>query len=362
MKKQIKRILIFILIIVGLGFYAREKGLVIGTKANIVGNLKFTYPGGTTPETLFNELDFKPGDCNEKIVKVENLVGSNSIVGVFSDGELDSDGFSNNLTIEVTDGTNTLYGPLPLSQFFTDSDILNEIELLTLSGNATVNLHFNVCFPNSDDNELQGDTVVFDLKFGHIKPPIDLPDVCDDLEGIVTEVIEGTPGDDEIDGTEASEFIRGFGGNDEIDAGGGHDCIIGDEGEEDIDGGSGNDIIDGGTENDDIDGGSGKDYIDSGEGDDKVDAGSGEDEIYGQGGNDKIEGGSDNDYVEGGLGNDKIRGGSGNDRLYGQDGDDNIGGASGNDYINGGANTDTLYGNSGTDDCDDGETLSSCEL
>jgi len=215
MKKQIERILIFILIIVGLGWYANMRGLVIGTRANVVGNLKFTYPGGVTPETLFNELDFKPGDCKEAIVKVENLSAGNSIVGVFSDGEFESDGLAGNLEITITDGVITLYGPVTLSQFFADSDVLNEIELLTLAGNGTVDLHFIICFPNTDDNELQGDSVVFDLKFGHIKPPIDLPDVCDDLEGIVTEVIEGTPGDDEIDGTEASEFIRGFGGNEE---------------------------------------------------------------------------------------------------------------------------------------------------
>jgi len=39
MKKQIERILIFILIIVGLGWYANMRGLVIGTRANVVGNL-----------------------------------------------------------------------------------------------------------------------------------------------------------------------------------------------------------------------------------------------------------------------------------------------------------------------------------
>ena len=345
MKKQIERILIFILIIVGLGWYANMRGLVIGTRAGVVGSLKFTYPGGVTPETLFNELDFKPGDCKEVIVKVENLSSGNSIVGVFSDGEFESDGLAGNLEITITDGVNPpFYGPLPLSTFFADSDVLNEIELLTLAGNATVELHFIVCFPDTDDNELQGDSVVFDLKFGHIKPPIDLPEVCDDLEGIVTEVIDGTPGDDEIDGTTASELIQGFEGNDEIDAGGGHDCIIGGPGEEDIDGGSGNDIIDGGTENDDIDAGSGDDFVEAGDGDDKIDSGSGEDEIYGQGGN------------------DKISGGSGNDTLYGQEGDDNIKGGSGNDYLNGGADTDTLNGNSGTDTCTLGESYSSCEL
>src|SRR3990172_11288664 len=134
MKKQIVRILIFSLIISGLGFYMHSKGIVLGTKANVVGNLKFTYPNGLTPETLFNELDFKPGDCKEANVSVENLSAGNSIVGVFSDGELNSDGFASDLTIEITDGTNTLYGPLPLSQFFTDSDVLNQIELLTLGG------------------------------------------------------------------------------------------------------------------------------------------------------------------------------------------------------------------------------------
>lgn len=362
MNKQILRIIILLLITLSLGFYAMGKGLVLGTKANVVGNLKFTYPGGVTPETLFNELDFKPGDCKEAIVKVENLGSGNSIVGVFSDGEFESDGLSGNLMIEITVGTNTLYDPLLLSQFFTDSDVVNEIELLTLAGNATVNLHFKICFPETDANGLQGDKVVFDLEFGQIKKPIELPEVCKDLEGIVTVVIDGTPGDDELDGTGASELIRGFEGNDEIDGNGGDDCIIGGPGEEDIDGGSGNDIIDGGSEHDDIDAGSGNDYVAAGEGNDKVDGGSGLDEIYGQGGNDHIKGGSENDYIEGGLGNDKIEGGSGLDQLLGQEGNDDIRGGSGDDLLNGGPNHDVLKGDSGTDTCTLGESYSSCEL
>ena len=362
MKNQIYRILIFFLIILSLGISAYKRGLVTGTKADIVGNLKFTYPGGATPETLFNELDFKPGDCKEALVSVENLSAGNSIVGVFSDGETDSDGLSSALTIEINDGINTLYGPLPLSQFFSDSDILNQINLLTLPGISTAGLNFKVCFPNTDDNELQGDSVVFDLKFGQIPPPIELPEVCKALEGIVTSQIDGTPGNDNINGTSASEFIRGFEGNDKILGGGGSDCLIGDGGNDKLEGGTGNDIILGGEGNDSIKGGSDKDVIYGEGGNDNIDSGSADDIVYGGEGNDQIEAGEGKDYVEGGAGNDTVRGGSGEDTVFGQSGNDDIRGGSDNDTLDGGPDTDILRGDSGTDTCTNAETTFTCEL
>lgn len=362
MKKQIFRIIIFALIVAGLGFYMKSRGMVLGTKANVVGNLRFTYPNGLTPERLFNETDFKPGDCKTAPVTVKNLASSNSIVGVFSEGELQSDGLASSLTIEIADGVTTLYGPLALSQFFTDSEILNQIELLTLTGNSTASLDFTVCFPNTNDNELQGNSVVFDLKFGQITPPIELPEECDELEGTVTAQIDGTSGDDNINGTSASEFIQGFEGKDKISGGGGHDCIIAGDGNDKVSGGTGNDIIVGGIGDDKISAGTGNDKVFGGGGNDQISGGSGLDELYGNEGDDKISGGSNNDLIYGGSGNDKISGGSGEDDLFGEDGDDKISGDSQNDYLHGGPDSDTLNGNSGTDTCVAGETLTSCEL
>jgi len=360
MKKQLVRILLLIAVLAGLGLYAKISGVQFGVRANIVGNLKFTYPHGLTPETLFNEGDFKPGDCKSAIVNVENLSAGNSIVGVYSDGELDSDGFSSALTITIWDNGNILYGPETLATFFAKSDILNQINLLTLPGNGTVELRFEVCFPNTDDNELQGDSVVFDLNFGQIVPPIDLPDECDPLEGIVTRVIEGTEGNDNIHGTVAPELILGKGGNDKIDGSSGSDCIIAGPGNDKVYGTTGDEIIVGGPGNDELDGGTHNDTIYGGEGNDKISGGSDVDKLYGGEGNDNISGGSSNDIIHGDGGNDTISGGSGEDGLYGEAGNDSIKGDSQDDFLDGGNGTDSLTGNSGDDNCINGETVSSC--
>ncbi|OGY16160.1 MAG: hypothetical protein A2785_01055 [Candidatus Chisholmbacteria bacterium RIFCSPHIGHO2_01_FULL_49_18] len=340
--------------------YAYNQGIRFGVKAGIVGNLKFTYPNGTTSEKLFNELDFKPGDCESAFVKVENLSAGNSIVGVFSDGELNSDGFASSLTIEIKDNGTTLYGPVPLSTFFADSDILNKINLLTLPGNGTVELRFEVCFPDTDDNELQGDSVVFDLKFGQIVPPIDLPVECDPLEGIVTRVIEGTEGNDNIHGTVAPELILGKGGDDKIDGSSGSDCIIAGPGNDKVYSTTGDEIIVGGGGDDDLSGGTGNDTIYGGPGNDKISGGSDDDYLEGNTGDDYISGGSGVDTIHGGINDDRLYGGSSGDFLYGENGNDRLYGESGNDQLDGGNGTDSLTGNSGTDNCINGETVSSC--
>lgn len=361
MKKQLIRILLLVIIILTLGFYLLTEGVVFRTRAGIVNDLRFTYPGGLTPEKLFNKTDFKPGDCQNATVGVENLGADSDIVGIFSDGEVEPDGLSTALTITISDDFGILYGPKSLADFFAESLVENEIKLMNLAGGDSAKLHLQICFDNTDDNELQGDQVVFDLKFGEIKPPVELPDVCADLEGIVTEVIEGTPGNDVLYGTTASELIIGHEGNDKIKGKGGHDCIIGGAGDDKASGGSGNDIITGDEGEDNIKGGSGNDVIHGGSENDEINAGTGNDTVYGDAGNDDIKGSSGIDVIEGGEGNDEIKGGSGTDVLLGGPGDDEIKGGSGGDFLDGESDTDDLNGNSGSDTCTGGETYSSCE-
>jgi Ca2+-binding RTX toxin-like protein len=95
-------------------------------------------------------------------------------------------------------------------------------------------------------NEYQNTAVVFDLVFGELMVPIELPEVCRDLEGIVTKKIEGTSGNDVLEGDLEAELILGYEGDDRIRGELLDDCIIGGLGNDIIKGGSGNDIIDGG--------------------------------------------------------------------------------------------------------------------
>ena len=110
-------------------------------------------------------------------------------------------------------------------------------------------------------------------------------------------VVDGTPGNDKIQGTNGNDLIRGFEGNDKINGKKGNDCIIGGPGNDNIQGNSGDDTISGGEGNDKINGNKGNDIITGDEG---------RDTIHGGNGNDIIDGGADVDRCYGGGGNDQI--------------------------------------------------------
>ena len=65
-----------------------------------------------------------------------------------------------------------------------------------------------------------------------------------------TNVIFGTPNDDDLEGTDANDLIIGLGGNDSIYGGGGRDTLLG---------GDGNDVLVGAADDDCIIGGAGVD-------------------------------------------------------------------------------------------------------
>lgn len=192
-------------------------------------------------------------------------------------------------------------------------------------------------------------------------PGYTLPPECQHLSGKIDNYIQGTDGNDKLDGTIGNDFIVGLGGRDRIDGSSGDDCIVGGDGRDELDGGSGNDVLLGGADNDEIDGGSGEDYIEAGEGNDEVDGSAAADIIYGGPGNDKLDGGSGDDLIRGQEGNDEIEGGSGVDDIHGDEGDDVIEGDGGDDRLNGGPDFDQLDGGAGTDTCIEGETLKKCE-
>jgi Ca2+-binding RTX toxin-like protein len=349
-------------------FYRQRQGKVLGQRVEAVGGLVFTYPN-SPGGPIFDMSDFKPGDCVTKTVHVKNEAITDSSIIVRSADEVDVDSLSTQLSIVISENGYDLYGGEAtggaklVSDFFVDSDSVNGIKLSEILGNnSETEYDFTVCFNIDSGNEYQKTSTVFDLKFGEIFVPIELPEVCKDLEGIVTKKITGTPGDDKIKGTSANEYIVGLSGNDKIYGKSGHDCIIGGDGNDRIDSGSGNDIVTGDQGKDKIDAGSGNDYVSGGLGDDDLDGGSGKDLIYGDDGEDKIRGGSGDDVIYGGLGDDYIKSGSGADQIRSQAGEDKIKAGSGNDFLDGGFDYDKLNGQSGVDTCVNGEGLDSCEL
>lgn len=337
-----KKIALLLLPFVVLGLFSIFQAKVESASAQYYGGL-VVDTGVPRGGPLFTDFDFKPGDCRERTIKVKNTTNSTKKLTVRSTSVEETGNLSEALTMTISQNGDVLYDE-SLKKFFEDSTSLDGIVLDEVAARETKSYKFKVCFNIEAGNEYQKKTVEFDLIFGDKLSPIELPPECQHLTGIITSVINGTNGNDRIDGTSASELILALEGKDRVDGGSGHDCIIDGNGENRIDGGSGDDVVV------------------SGNGKNRIDGGSGNDKIYTGNNEDRIEGGSGNDTIRSGGGKDKVNGDSGNDEIYGEGGDDDIKGDSGNDKLNGGPNTDKLNGGTGNDQCTLGETLSNCEI
>ncbi len=375
-KLQILSLLLLPFVAAGLFYVFGKKthSRVVAADALVV-----TYNGVSLVGPIFNVDNMLPGDCEEREVVVKNVSETSFNLGVKATNvNATPAGFPEVLDLMIKEGSVVLHDQNPLKMFFDTGP--TGINLLSINANETKTLNFSVCFQTNAENEYQNANTIFDLVFFTAMPPIELPEECSQLEGIITHRIEGTPGNDRIDGTPKSELIVVYGGNDRVYGGPGDDCIVGGEGNDRLYGDSGNDIIVGGGGDDRIDSGQGNDkvfdlsgnnkvdtgsnddYVLLGSGKDEADLGSGNDICYLGAGNDKAKGGSGDDTIHGGDGNDELHGGSGKDRLYGENGNDKMYGDSNDDLLDGGTQSDKLYGNSGQDTCLNGETLSSCEI
>ena len=137
--------------------------------------------------------------------------------------------------------------------------------------------------------------------------------------------IDGTSGNDSLDGTSGFDIIRGYEGNDRLRGKGNKDILFGDEGRDTLAGHNGDDSIFGGTGNDKAYGGNGDDSIVGGTGNDYAHGGRGMDVLTGV----------DPESSQPGLGElDRFRGGNDADTfvlgdasgVYYDDGNDGTGG------------------------------------
>lgn len=357
MKKRILKILIPLLVIVfaigqngGINLFSKD------TTVQAVGDLEVDW-GVVEPGPIFVVANMLPGDTKERSIDVTNNATVARPVGVRGIKTSETGNFSSVLNIVITEGANTLYGPVNLDQFFTDSAGLDGIPLSTLGPGDTTTYTFKVTFNSGAGNEFQGKEVIFDLIIGIA---IDIPQECQHIE-FSGPPIFGTSGDDRIRGTRGNDLIFAFEGNDRVFGLLGNDCIVGGEGKDELRGEVGNDVIFGNEGNDLVIGANGEDKLFGGEGNDTIKGENNEDYIEGNEGNDKITGGNGDDEILGGEGNDNISAENGADLVLGEGGNDKIKGGAGNDNLVGGADTDNINGLSGIDTCD-GEVEINCEL
>ena len=155
-------------------------------------------------------------------------------------------------------------------------------------------------------------------------------------------------GTDKVDGNDAG--LAGSNGNDDhIRAGAGNDTVYANLGADSVYGGDGADNVYGGSGNDSLYGEAGADTLAGGDGNDALFGGADNDYLSGEAGADSLAGDGGNDLIYGGAGADTLSGGDGNDSLWGDADNDSLSGGAGADSVTGGDGDDTLSGGSGAD-------------
>lgn len=297
------------------------------SKVYAVDSMTVTYNGDTPPTPVFSVTNMLPGDSDEKDFKVKNNLDTGSFdVTLRGNKTFEDKEFADILEIIISEvGGSDLYGGV--LGFKTVQNFLDEpfLALGNFPAGAEKTFKVKVFFPSSAGNEYQMASVVFDLVW-ETALPSEVPPECRELAGKITNLVEGTDGNDKLHGSVASDLILAKAGNDKVDSSSNDDCVV------------------------------------LGDGNDRVDSESGNDIILGGNGNDIIRSGSGDDKVYGGNGNDNITLGSGDDSAWGEEGNDVIDGGSGVDYLHGAAGTDKLDGASNTDTCIQGESLKACEI
>ena len=123
-------------------------------------------------------------------------------------------------------------------------------------------------------------------------------------------IINGTNGNDTLNGTNSTDIISGGNGNDTLNGGDGSDLLLGGNGNDTLNGDSGSDILDGGNGNDILNGGSGDDLLLGENGNDTLNGGTGTNLLYGGQGDDtfiiNLSDVNAFNFIDGGTGYDKI--------------------------------------------------------
>lgn len=288
------RLLLLLAIVLVVAIQIQNNTLTLHRRAEAHGDIKITYLHAPLDGPIFNVDDMKPGDCEVRVVKVENSTNKSSSVSIKPKNIIDEQGLGSAMNITIYDQDETYFEDSVESFYASDWISLGKVDK-SKKNEYTL----RVCMPAEIGNEFQATVTSFDLAFNtkdnNQEDHNNLPTECRDLKEQIKNTVIGTLGDDVLNGTSQNDFIDGKGGNDIINGKSGHDCIVGGDG------------------NDNIRAGSGADIILGGKGQDDIDAESGDDKIYGGDDNDTIKAGSGDDYLDGGSGFDKLNGESGRD-------------------------------------------------
>lgn len=172
----------------------------------------------------------------------------------------------------------------------------------------------------------------------------------DTLQIVAGDILQGSAGDDAIQGGQVGFAINLGKGNDQfMGTSSANECVVGGEGNDRIDLGDNNQgevilkqLPTLSTLPTDFTGKGAAAY--GGDGDDIITSGQGDDVLFGGGMHDSLSGGEGQDLLSGGEGDDILSGGGGNDWLAGGAGNDTLQGDAGNDLFFAGRGVDVMRG------------------
>jgi hypothetical protein len=145
------------------------------------GNLVVDYGQVVDEEPIFDFDDFKPGDCEERVVTITNASDSPSLVYVRAENVNEIGNLSNALYFSMYDvSLHHTYGvdsPKTVEDFFNESTYPG-IPLFTLGGGENINITFHVCFEINSGNEYQNTSTMFDVVFAAKDSSHEIPDDC----------------------------------------------------------------------------------------------------------------------------------------------------------------------------------------
>ncbi|MFM9841590.1 MAG: calcium-binding protein [Dongiaceae bacterium] len=193
--------------------------------------------------------------------------------------------------------------------------------------------------------------------------------VADDVQGFLGQIFSGN---DNVTGSNQTDWLYGYNGNDVINGNGGLDVLDGGSGNDSLYGGAATDVILGQAGNDLIDGGTGDDWVDGGAGNDtyyvdstndlasesKAGAAGGTDKVYSSAGEYTLFSNIEQLYLSGGA-DINGKGNSLNNMIVGNSGDNDIDGGAGIDSMIGGDGHDLFIVDNSKDVVTEGAGASS---
>ena len=270
MKKLLKLIVIFTLVVAGAVAILRSEKINFVSTAQAVGDLTVNWQS----DPLFFVQNFLPGDEETRTVIISNGGTSNRSLGLRAEMVSDPDNLSSQIFLTIKEnGTEIFNTTSTLADLFNETAPPDFLQFAVLPPSTSATYEFIATFNPEAGDEYQGTSVVFDIIIGIA---FDLPTQCESIP-FTGQVIFGTSKSENLNGTPRNDIILAFEGDDKVEGNNGDDCILGGPGNDRLNGNSGADAIFGEEDNDKLYGNNQNDYLDGGPDTDRTEGNNGTD-------------------------------------------------------------------------------------